>query len=107
MTNNILYMAFAFIVGMLLGTIFFGGLWLTIKNTATSKVPGLLFFGSFVLRIAIALFGFYYVSHGNWQRLLTCLVGFIVARFLVIHVTKSKEKQKEKNEKEESDEAKS
>ena len=92
--NEIVYMILAFILGLLLGTIFFGGLWFTIRKLVASKIPALLFLGSFILRVGITLAGFYFISSGRWQRLLICMAGFITARYSVIYFTKSnKEKQ--------------
>ena len=92
--NEIVYKILAFIVGLLLGTIFFGGLWFTVRKLVTSKIPALWFLGSFILRVSITLIGFYYISSGSWQRLLICVAGFIIARYSVIYFTKSnKEKQ--------------
>ena len=92
--NEIVYMILAFIGGLLLGTIFFGGLWFTVRKLVISKIPALWFLGSFILRVSITLIGFYYISSGSWQRLLICVAGFIIARFAVIHFTKlSEEKQ--------------
>ena len=91
--NEIVYMILAFIGGLLLGTIFFGGLWFTVRKLVISKIPALWFLGSFILRVSITLIGFYYISSGSWQRLIICVAGFIIARFAVIHFTKlSKEK---------------
>jgi len=86
---EIVYMILAFIVGLLLGTIFFGGLWFTVKKLVTSKIPALWFLGSFFLRVSITLIGFYYISSGSWQRLLICVAGFITSRYSVIYFTKS------------------
>ncbi len=86
--NEILYMVLAFMGGLVLGTLFFGGLWLTMKKVLTSKMPGLLFSGSFLIRAAITMIGFYYISMAHWQRLLICVLGFVVARFLVMYITK-------------------
>jgi F1F0 ATPase subunit 2 len=94
MMNDSLYMVLAFIAGIALGILFFGGLWLTVKKLTTAKRPALLFLGSLFFRVSITLIGFYYISTGNWQRLLICLLGFICARFIIIHLTKpGKEKQ--------------
>jgi F1F0 ATPase subunit 2 len=82
-------MVLAFIAGSVLGILFFGGLWFTVKKAIAAKVPALWIFGSFFLRISIVLTGFYFISSGNWKRLLICVAGFIVARFFVIHFTKS------------------
>ena len=66
--------------GMLLGAIFFGGLWWTVRKGVSSPRPALWFLGSLLLRTSIALAGFYFVSGGHWERLLACLLGFVIAR---------------------------
>jgi F1F0 ATPase subunit 2 len=83
----------AFISGVALGILFFGGLWLTVKKLVTAKKPALLFLGSLLLRVCATLIGFYYVSQGNWQRMLVCLVGFITARFIMMHLTKKEDEK--------------
>lgn len=88
--NETLIMILAFVAGIALGIIFFGGLWFTVKKALTAKIPALWLIGSFILRIGIALAGFYFVGSGVWQRLVLCLLGFILARFIVIHFTKTK-----------------
>jgi F1F0 ATPase subunit 2 len=87
--DETLLMILAFIAGTALGIIFFGGLWLTVKKVVTAKVPALWVLGSFIFRVGIVLTGFYFISSGSWQRLVSCLIGFIVARFIVIQLTKS------------------
>lgn len=94
MMNEIIYMILAFIGGLLLGTLFFGGLWFTVRKLSTSKIPALWFSGSFILRGSITLIGFYYISSGSWQRLLIGVAGFITARFAVTHFTKLSEEKK-------------
>ena len=87
--NEILNKGLPLIVGLLLGVLFFGGLWLTVKKIAVSKMPALLVLFSFVFRISIVLAGFYFVGLDDWKKLGMCLIGFIAARFAVIHYTKS------------------
>ena len=87
--NETAYMILAFTGGIVLGILFFGGLWFTVKKAVTAKVPALWIFSSFFLRVSITLVGFYFIGAGNWQRLVVSLVGFIVARFVVIRFTKS------------------
>ncbi|NDP22261.1 MAG: ATP synthase subunit I [Paludibacter sp.] len=87
--NEILFMIAALVVGLTLGTLFFGGLWFTLKKITTVKMPAIWVISSFFLRVSIVLIGFYFVAQGSWQRLLMCLVGFIVARFIVTYLTKS------------------
>jgi F1F0 ATPase subunit 2 len=88
--TNTLNFIFAFIIGALLGTIFFGGLWLTIQRGLSSHRsslgPPLWFFGSLLIRMCIVLTGFYFVGRNDWERLLLCLLGFLIARLTLSHV---------------------
>ncbi len=85
--NEALSLAPAMVTGVLLGVMFFGGLWWTVRKGFSSKQPALWFFGSLLLRISIALAGFYFVSDGHWERLLVCLLGFVLARLIVTRLT--------------------
>ena len=85
--NEILSLVPALVTGVLLGAIFFGGLWWTVRKGVSSKQPALWFFGSLLLRMSIALAGFYFVSGGHWLRLLVCLLGFVMARLIVTRLT--------------------
>ncbi|MEH6406093.1 MAG: ATP synthase subunit I [Leeuwenhoekiella sp.] len=89
--NDIGIMIIAFVTGAALGVLFFGGLWITVKKAVTAKIPALWFFGSFILRISITLSGFYLIGAKNWQRLILCLLGFMIARFVVLRVTKNQD----------------
>jgi F1F0 ATPase subunit 2 len=86
--NETLFMILAFIGGLTLGVLFFGGLWFTVKKAVSAKIPAIWFFVSLFLRLSITLIGFYYISQGSWKRLLICVFGFIAARFIVMHFTK-------------------
>ncbi len=79
-----LMLILAWVSGLLLGAIFFGGLWWTIGKGVSSPQPALWFLGSLLLRMSIALAGFYFVAGANWERLLACLVGFAMARLSVM-----------------------
>ena len=74
--------------GMLLGALFFGGLWWTVQKGLASTQPALWFGASLLLRSAIVLAGFYFVADSDWKRLLLCLSGFVIARFVVTRMTK-------------------
>jgi F1F0 ATPase subunit 2 len=86
--NETLSLFFAGVAGLLLGAIFFGGLWWTVRKGLSSRQPVLWFLGSMLLRIGIALAGFYFVGRGDWKRLLACLIGFVFARFVVTWLTR-------------------
>jgi F1F0 ATPase subunit 2 len=79
----------ALLAGLLLGTIFYGGLWWTVRSTVSSRSAGAWLIGSFLLRAIIALGGFYFVSRGDWRSLLACFLGFLVARIVVTRVTRA------------------
>jgi F1F0 ATPase subunit 2 len=79
----------SFIAGIILGGLFFWGLWFTVKQVAGLKYAAAWVSFSSLLRTAIALMGFYFVANGSWQRLLICVLGFIGARFMTMWLTKS------------------
>ena len=81
--NETMPWVLAGVTGFLLGAIFFGGLWWTVRKGISSKRPALWFLSSLLLRTAIILAGFYLIGRGDWHRLVACLVGFIIARFIV------------------------
>ena len=81
-------MIIALINGVILGMIFFGGLWFTVKKTLGTSYAALWILGSSLIRTVIVLTGFYFVAQGNWQRMLLAVAGFIAARFLVMRFTR-------------------
>jgi F1F0 ATPase subunit 2 len=81
--NDTLALMLAWLAGGLLGAIFFGGLWWTVRKGVSSGQPALWFFGSLLLRTSVVLAGFYVVSRGRWPPLLLCLLGFVLARPVV------------------------
>ncbi|NCF63992.1 MAG: ATP synthase subunit I [Gammaproteobacteria bacterium] len=90
--NEILHVLPALIAGMLLGAMFFGGLWWTVRKGVSSTRPALWFFGSLLLRTSMTLVGFYVVSDGHWERLLVCLLGFTIARLIATRLTRIAER---------------
>jgi F1F0 ATPase subunit 2 len=86
--RELLLFAAASAAGLLLGAIFFGGLWFTVRKGVSSQRPALWFFFSLLLRMSVALAGFNLVSGGRWERLLACLLGFVVARLVITRLSK-------------------
>ncbi len=97
--NDLLTIFWVLAVGLTLGILFFGGLWFTVKKALTSKKPALWFVGSLILRLGITLLGFYYITMEDWRRLLLCLFGFLIARFMVMRYTKHKDETQIENKK--------
>lgn len=89
--NDLISMLLVLVGGFALGILFFGGLWLTVKKAVSSQRPALWFVSSLLIRVSIALIGFYYLSQGNWKNLLISLSGFILARSFVLYRTRSAE----------------
>ena len=67
-------------MGFLLGVLFFGGLWWTIRHRLHSPRAALWMLGSLVLRSVLALTGFWLVAGHDWKRMLPASAGFLIAR---------------------------
>ena len=91
--NEYLYLTIALAGGMATGLLFFGGLWLTVRKSLASKTPALWLVGSFLLRSAVTMAAFYFLSGNDWKRLVICVAGFIIARTFIkqkMQITKIK-----------------
>ena len=87
--NETLTLVLSWFAGAALGAIFFGGLWWTVRKGMSAKQPAFWFPGSLLLRMGVSLTGFYFVSGGHWERLLLCLLGFVMARPVVVRLTRA------------------
>ena len=74
--------------GLLLGTVFFGGLWWTVTRALTAAVPAGWFGLSALLRMAVVVCGLYCFARLGLPSLLACLCGLLVARGAVRHLTR-------------------
>jgi F1F0 ATPase subunit 2 len=78
----------ALAVGVALGLMHFGGLWLTVRRLPGARHPRLLTLGSTLGRLGVSLLGFYGVAmHGGWGALLVCLGGFLGLRSLLLRAS--------------------
>ena len=87
MTSEILTWILVWLAGAGLGALFFGGLWWTVRKGLSSKRPALLFLGSMLLRCAVVIIGFYFVTGGELDKLLACLLGFIIMKAVITRLT--------------------
>ena len=92
--NEVINLLPALFTGIVLGALFFGGLWFTVRYGLRSNKSPLIFLGSLIIRMAIVLFGFYYVGANNWQKMLVCLGGFLIARIVINRITKQDKQPK-------------
>ncbi len=83
--NDGMALALAFIAGGLLGALFFGGLWWTVQKGVASDRPALWFMSSLLLRTTMILVGFSFLARGRWSNLAASLVGFLIARVMVVN----------------------
>lgn len=84
------------LTGIALGLFFYQGLWWTTKKGLTAKRPALWFLGSNIIRTGTVLTGFYLVSAGQWQRMVICLLGFVLARLILFWLQAGKANDKMK-----------
>ena len=74
--------------GFVLGLLFYGGLWWTVRHAADFRRPALTLLGSALLRMTAGLGGFYGLAGGEWSRMLLSLLGFLLARMAVTWATR-------------------
>ncbi|WP_323023868.1 ATP synthase subunit I [Castellaniella sp.] len=86
-TSEWLDLAWPLLAGGLLGLLFFTGLWWTVYRAARSSRVALWFLGSLLLRSSVALSGLYLVCGNHWPRWAAALLGFSLARLLVVSLT--------------------
>lgn len=91
MMNETLALGLSWLAGAALGAFFFGGLWWTVRKSLVSRQPAVWVFCSLLLRMGVTMTGFYWVAGANWQRLLACVIGFFVARHIVLRLTRTPE----------------
>ena len=86
---NELWLLYSLLIGVLLGAVFFGGLWWTVRRAVESDRVALWFLGSFFLRIAIVLTGFYLACGDDWRRWLAAALGFGIARVVIARIIRA------------------
>jgi F1F0 ATPase subunit 2 len=75
--------------GGLLGLIFFGGLWLTVRGLEQARRPALRMVTSMLVRFGLVFAGFYIVvACGGWQHVVLGMVGFALVRLVFVQCTR-------------------
>jgi len=81
------------LLGLGLSGVYFAGLWMTVQRVRNVQRPTLLLLGSFLVRAAIVLVGFYLIIRfmdARWEALGLALLGFMVGRWVLIRRWKPK-----------------
>ena len=81
---NIFWIIVSLVMGALLGAFHFGALWVTVRRLPTAEQPEVLMMLSFLIRAGGVLLGLYLFAGANVERLLLCLIGFIIARTVLV-----------------------
>ncbi len=84
MNELILLAALPLAAGLVLGLVYFGGLWMTVRHVVHSRNPGTVLLASWLARTALVLGGLWLVSSGRLQAILAFMIGFLIARFMLI-----------------------
>lgn len=83
--GEIYQMLLGLLAGNVMGLVFFGGLWITVRAVARSHRPMVVMVGSFLFRMTLLAVCFYVLARGTeWIGLLTGLLGIMMARALFV-----------------------
>lgn len=87
----------AFIVGLVVGVIYFGGLYFSVQKITTVKHPSLIMGLSFVLRMAILLIVFFFIAQNGIRDILLAFAGVMLVRvFMTLRLKEQSPKSTEK-----------
>jgi F1F0 ATPase subunit 2 len=81
---ELLHLALAAAAGALLGALYLGGLWATVRRLPRASHPAALVFGSFLGRTVLAALGFALLLAGDPVRLVVALGGFLAVRVAMV-----------------------
>ncbi len=90
MTANATQLLLGAGVGLALGSMFYFGLWATVRCASRASRPWAWFVGSFVLRVAVVGAGFLLLARSGAWPLVGALVAFAVARPLVTYAVRER-----------------
>lgn len=86
MMNSISILILVFIAGAALGYGYFAGLWWTVRRMSNSEHPVQWMVGSAIIRLSVVLIGFWSLMAGRWENLLAAILGFLVARTVMVRL---------------------
>ena len=79
---------FEFFIGVILGVIFFGGLYWTVQKLTKVKHPSVLMTCSLLFRMAVLLSVLFYVSKSGYKGILYALLGMFLVRVIMTLIIK-------------------
>jgi|AMWB02.1.fsa_nt_gi F1F0 ATPase subunit 2 len=76
------------VCGFFVGLFFFGGLAWTIARGLRARCPALIFGLSYFIRLGVVIGSFVLVSSGQAERVFSCVLGLVIARFLAVRLVR-------------------
>jgi F1F0 ATPase subunit 2 len=73
-----------FVLGSLIGWVYFAGLWETVRRLPEAKNPQGLMILSFAARTLFALGGFFILMDGQWERMAASIAGFLIVKAILV-----------------------
>lgn len=74
----------SFLIGLTIGLLYFGGLYLSTQKLKDAKNPGLLMIMSTLVRMAIMIYGLYYLAQTGYKNILVGFVAIMAIRFVMV-----------------------
>lgn len=88
-------MVLGFLAGLLLGLIFFGGLYWSVEKLAQVKNPAILMLLSLLVRMAALMAGFILLFKRSFTEGIAALLGIIFVKFLLIAYSRKNNPEEE------------
>ncbi|PKN59997.1 MAG: ATP synthase subunit I [Deltaproteobacteria bacterium HGW-Deltaproteobacteria-11] len=73
-----------FVLGGMIGWVYFSGLWETVRRLPEAKSPHRLMILSFAARTLFALGGFFILTDGQWERMAASVAGFFIVKAVLV-----------------------
>lgn len=84
LTQGLLLFVYPAMVGLGLGLLYYGGLWLTLRKLAQLRQPALWLSLSLLLRMIAVVAVLYLLFADSWQQLLLALLGMLIMRTVLV-----------------------
>lgn len=73
------------LAGVLVGALYFGGMWITARRLLRARNPAILVLGSYLARLAVLGAAFYWIARsGGATAAIAALLGVVGARQLIV-----------------------
>lgn len=84
LTQGFLLFVYPAIVGLGLGLLYYGGLWLTLRKLTQLRQPAVWLSLSLLLRMIAVVAVLYLLFADSWQQLIMAMLGMLIMRTLLV-----------------------